>query len=73
MTDMVNHPPHYQSESGLEVIDVIRAFVPDVESYYQGNIIKYILRAGKKNGLEDLEKAKWYLNAWIAHESVKED
>ena len=69
--DFVNHPAHYQSECGLEVIDIIRAFVPNVESYYMGNVIKYILRSGKKNGLEDLQKAEVYLKWWIAEESTK--
>lgn len=71
-TDMVNHPAHYQSESGIEVIDIIDDFVPDPGSYYLGNIIKYILRFQKKSGVEDLEKARWYLNRLIAYESVKE-
>ena len=71
--DMVNHPPHYQSESGIEVIDVIDDFVADPASYYKGNIIKYILRYEKKGGVEDLEKARWYLNRLIAYESVKDN
>ena len=70
--DMVNHPPHYQSESGIEVIDIIDDFVDDPASYYKGNIIKYVLRYEKKGGVEDLEKARWYLNKLIAYESVKE-
>ena len=69
--DMVNHPPHYQSESGLEVIDIIDDFVADPASYYKGNIIKYILRYEKKGGVEDLEKARWYLNRLIARENVE--
>lgn len=71
--DMVNHPPHYQSESGIEVIDIIDEFVDDPASYYKGNIIKYILRYEKKGGVEDLEKARWYLNKLIAYLQVKED
>ena len=62
--DMVNHPPHYQSESGLEVIDVIDAFL-DWKSVYAGNILKYTLRYKNKNGHEDLKKAQWYLNRMI--------
>lgn len=62
--DMVNHPPHYQSESGLEVIDVIDAFL-DWKSVYAGNVLKYTLRYKNKNGLEDLKKAQWYLNRMI--------
>lgn len=66
--DMVNHPQHYISESGIEVIDVIAAFTEDlsgIEATDTGNIIKYICRWKHKNGLEDLKKAKWYLNHLI--------
>ena len=68
--DMVSHPPHYQSETGLEVIDVIEAFTFDlkgIEATDTGNIIKYICRWKHKNGLQDLEKAKWYLTHLINH------
>ena len=68
--DMVNHPPHY-NKGGLEAIDVIDAFVEDKASYYQGNIIKYVLRYRNKNGVEDLEKARWYLNRLIEKEATK--
>ena len=67
---MVSHPPHYQSETGLEVIDVIEAFTFDlkgIEATDTGNIIKYICRWKGKNGLQDLEKAKWYLEHLINH------
>ncbi len=61
--DMVNHPPHYRSSSGLEVIDVIKAFTEGlvgIEAVYTANVIKYICRWKKKNGAEDLRKAAWY-------------
>lgn len=67
---MVSHPPHYQSETGLEVIDVIEAFtfnLKGIEATDTGNIIKYICRWKEKNGLQDLNKAKWYLEHLIAH------
>lgn len=60
--DMVNHPPHYQSKSGLEVADVIEAFTEDLVGYeatWTGNVIKYICRWKHKNGDEDLRKAMW--------------
>lgn len=66
--DMVAHPPHYQSETGLEVIDVVKAFTSDlkgIEATDTGNIIKYICRWKRKNGIEDLNKAKWYLDHLI--------
>lgn len=68
--DMVNHPPHYQSENGIEVIDVIEAFTADltgIEAVCTGNALKYICRWKKKNGLEDLKKTKWYLERLIKH------
>ena len=76
---MVSHPPHYQSANGLEVIDVIEAFTAKlrgIEATDTGNIIKYICRWNEKNGLQDLEKAKWYLDHLIAHlskQKVKEN
>ena len=71
--DNVNHPQHYISKKGIEVIDVIEAFTSDlqgIEATDTGNIIKYICRWNQKNGLEDLEKAEWYLKHLI--ERVKE-
>ena len=68
--DMVNHPGHYISETGLETIDVIEAFTFDlkgIEATDTGNVLKYMCRWKSKNGLEDLKKAQWYLNHLINH------
>lgn len=68
--DMVNHPSHYISNNGLEVIDVIEAFTSElkgIEATDTGNVIKYICRWKNKNGVEDLKKAAWYLNHLIEH------
>ena len=68
--DMVNHPPHYNARSGMEVIDVIESFTDGlmgIEATDTGNVIKYICRWKHKNGLEDLKKAKWYLEHLIKH------
>ena len=68
--DMVNHPPHYQAKSGMEVIDVIESYTDGlvgIEATDTGNVIKYICRWKGKNGLEDLKKAKWYLEHLIKH------
>lgn len=73
--DMVNHPTHYKSETGLETIDVIEAFTSDlkgIEATDTGNIIKYVCRWPHKNGLEDLQKARWYLDHLIAHVEKKQ-
>lgn len=75
-SDMVNHPPHYQSETGLETIDIIAAVTFDlkgIEAVDTGNVVKYISRWKKKNGLQDLEKAKWYLEHLINHIKKLED
>ena len=71
--DNVNHPKHYQSKSGLEVIDVIDAFTDSLtgmEAVCTGNALKYICRWKNKNGIEDIKKAIWYLNKLI---EVKEN
>ena len=61
--DMVNHPPHY-TVGGVETIDFIEA---KGLNYHLGQVIKYVSRAGKKgDALQDLQKARWYLNREIA-------
>lgn len=57
-TDNVNNPKHYNSHpSGIECIEVIRHM-----NFNIGNAIKYLWRTDHKNGIEDLEKAAWYIN-----------
>ena len=73
---MVSHPPHYQSETGMEVIDVIEAFTFDlkgIEATDTGNILKYMCRWKHKNGLQDLKKARWYLDHLIKHVELLEE
>ena len=60
---MVSHPPHYQSQSGIEVIDVIEAFTDGlngIEAADTANIIKYACRWNKKNCIQDVDKIIWY-------------
>lgn len=60
---MVSHPDHYMSKTGMEAIDVIKAFtdgLEGIEAYDTGNIIKYALRWKNKGGVQDLEKIIWY-------------
>lgn len=60
--DMVNHPPHYTNPpSGVECITVTEHM-----GFCLGNAMKYIWRADLKNGVEDLEKARWYIDREIA-------
>ena len=63
--DMVNKPPHY-NQAGIECLDAIRAATNEgYEFYLQGNILKYLWRYRYKNGVEDLNKAKFYLERLI--------
>jgi len=66
VVDMVNSPPHY-NQTGIECIDAISAATDRGFKYYlQGNILKYLWRFDYKNKpLEDLQKAKWYLDRLI--------
>ncbi|MBA9088777.1 hypothetical protein FHR92_005310 [Fontibacillus solani] len=68
MTDSVNHPAHYTA-GNVECIDAIDAATTDLngaEAYNTGQVIKYIWRWKRKNGLEDLRKCRWYLDRLIA-------
>jgi len=61
-TDRINHPPHY-TKFQPEVIQIIESYQL---GYHLGNVIKYLLRAPyKSNELEDLRKARWYLDRYI--------
>lgn len=60
MSDPVNNPQHYKAPNGIETIDVIESFGL---GFHLGNVVKYILRAGRKDHLlQDLRKARWYLD-----------
>lgn len=60
-TDIVNHPSHHESQAIVfEPIDFCQML-----SFCEGNALKYIFRAGHKEGsseLTDLKKAQWYIN-----------
>lgn len=64
--DKVTNPKHYKGINGLEVIEVHKNFLTEEElrGYYKGNTLKYLLRERKKNGLEDLKKARKHLD-WL--------
>ena len=76
MTDPVRHPEHYMDcgthlycGEPIEVIDVTEGM-----SFVRGNVVKYALRAGRKgDAVEDLEKARWYLDREITRLTVEED
>jgi hypothetical protein len=59
LSDIINHPKHYNSHpSGIEAIEICRHMC-----FALGNVIKYVMRAPYKGSqLEDLKKARWYLD-----------
>lgn len=64
MKEMVNHPSHY-NQGGVECIDAMKAATihkVGIEAVCVSNVIKYLWRYEEKNGLEDINKAQWYLN-----------
>jgi hypothetical protein len=73
MSDNVNHPSHY-TQGKVECIDAIEAATvkkTGLDAVCTANIIKYIWRCEDKNGLEDLKKARWYLDRMIEHNEQK--
>jgi hypothetical protein len=67
MSDAIN-PDHYK-RLPAEAIDIIESAIDNAPSnqdaYLHGQVLKYILRCWNKNGIEDLKKAKWYLDRLI--------
>ena len=64
MNEKVNHPNHYNNGK-VECIDAIESATVNkngIEAFCVGNIIKYLWRYEDKNGIEDINKAKWYLD-----------
>ena len=66
--DVVNHPSHYTS-GGIETIDYMeaKATLEEFLGHCRLTALKYLSRAGKKDDmLQDMKKARWYLDRWIA-------
>jgi hypothetical protein len=68
-TDQPHDPEHYKGE--IECIDAIRASMTPgaYRGYLKGNIMKYLWRYEKKGGVQDLEKARVYLN-WLIDDNT---
>lgn len=64
MADNVNHPSHYEASTSIECIEAMELMFDfyDVQQFCLCNAFKYIWRHKNKNGLEDLDKAQWYIN-----------
>ncbi len=73
MVEKVNHPLHYATGQ-FECIDVMREClgVEVVKAFCLGNAFKYLYRQGRKNGIEDVKKASWYLNTFLQLEEQNE-
>lgn len=67
MTDVINHPAHYET-AGVECIEAMEITQGRgaVMSFCLCNAYKYLWRHKNKNGLEDLKKARWYLDRYIS-------
>ena len=72
--DMVNHPKHYETGK-FECIDVMVETQGKnaVKQYCLCAAFKYLYRHKRKNGVEDIEKAVWYLNKYLALERDKNE
>ena len=72
--DMVNHPSHY-TQGGIECIDALKAATiskTGIEAVCTANAIKYLWRYEEKNRIEDVKKARWYIDRLIRELEEKE-
>ena len=72
--DNVNHPSHYETGK-FECFDVMREVLGDdsVKDFCIANTFKYIYRHKRKNGVEDIKKAKWYIDKYLELEESNND
>ena len=69
MTDIIKQPKHYITN----VIEPIDFIIANKLNFCEGNVVKYISRWRLKNGVEDLKKAKQYIDFLIEKEVAKKD
>ena len=72
--DNVCHPKHY-TQGGIECIDCIKSATVGkvgIEAFCVGNAIKYLFRYEEKDGIEDVKKARWYIDRLIRELEEKE-
>lgn len=69
--DPVSRPSHYTAGAVecIDIIDSVTAGLSGTEAFYVGQVLKYVWRFKLKNGLEDLQKARWYLDRLIAKQA----
>ncbi|UNI72566.1 MAG: nucelotide kinase [Chaetfec virus UA24_144] len=71
MSDQINHPSHYETGAPFECIDVMEETQGSeaVKDFCVCNALKYIYRHRRKNGVEDIKKAKWYIDKYLDMEN----
>lgn len=73
--DAVEHPAHY-NQGGIECVEAIKAATvgkKGIEAVCTANAIKYLWRFEAKNGIEDVKKARWYIDRLIAELEAKNE
>jgi len=70
--DIINTPDHYH-KNGIDVIRFAEMQLPveQLKGFHRINVLKYVTRYDRKNGIEDLKKAKFYLDKLIELESAE--
>jgi len=68
--DIIENPKHYTADRSIEPLDVIEDWGLN---FNEGNVLKYLARWRRKNGIEDLKKAKFYLDRLISTNSYHND
>jgi len=66
MNDLINEPAHYH-KNGIDVIKYseLQFSEDELKGFYRINVIKYVTRFDRKNGLDDLLKAEYYIKKLI--------
>ena len=74
MSECVNHPDHYKT-GNYECIEVMKEIFGEekVKDFCKLNAFKYLWRSDRKNGNEDLKKAKWYLDTYLLSELLNDE
>lgn len=74
MSECVNHPEHYKTGK-FECIEVMKEIFGEekVKDFCKLNAFKYLWRSDRKNGDEDLKKAKWYLDTYLLSELLNDE
>ena len=74
MSECVNHPDHYKT-GNYECIEVMKEIFGEekVKDFCKMNAFKYLWRSDRKNGDEDLKKAKWYLDTYLLSELLNDE